>query len=408
MSKTAIVTCYFQPNYGSMLQALATQMALDELGYDNETIRVDGLNREIRSAKIRYFVKASLSSDILLSKAGMAAARIRRRLSRGTYTKMMRARLQAFSDFEKVQFRLSEAYGSRAELTQACTEKYSAVLVGSDQLWLPANIAADYYTLSFVPDSVNTIAYATSFGQSRLPRASERAAMKFLSRIKHISVREKSGQKIVARLTGRRVPVVADPTLLFDGEEWMRVQQEAPLIQGDYIFCYFLGNNPQHREFASRLSAETGCRIIALPHVDEYVRSDEDYADETPWAVGPGDFLNLIRNAQWVLTDSYHCTAFSMQYERKFFTFRRYHRKTKQSTNNRLDTLLEQCGAKERLLSGEEEVSACTGLEIDYTKVRSRILLLREYSWQYLKDALEDGKETDLKMKAVHAVNSFG
>lgn len=408
MSKTAIVSCYFQPNYGSMLQALATQMALDELGYDNETISVDGLNREIRSAKIRYFVKASLSSDILLSKAGMAAARIRRRLSRGTYTKMMRARLQAFSDFEKEQFRLSEAYGSRAELTQACTEKYSAVLVGSDQLWLPANIAADYYTLSFVPDSVNTIAYATSFGQSRLPRASERAAMKFLSRIKHLSVREKSGQKIVARLTGRRVPVVADPTLLFDKEEWMRVQQEAPLIQGDYIFCYFLGNNPQHREFASRLSAETGCRIIALPHVDEYVRSDEDYADETPWAVGPGGFLNLIRNAQWVLTDSYHCTAFSMQYERKFFTFRRYHRKTRQSTNNRLDTLLEQCGAKERLLSGEEEISACTGLEIDYTKVRSRILLLRENSWQYLKDALEDGKETDLKMKAVHAVNSFG
>lgn len=408
MKKTAIVSCYFQPNYGSMLQALATQMALDELGYDNETICVEGLKREIRSAKIRYFVKASLSSDILLSKAGMAMARVRRRLSRGTYTEMMRARLQAFSDFEKEQFRMSEPYGSRAELTQACSEKYSAVLVGSDQLWLPANIAADYYTLSFVPDSVNTIAYATSFGQSRLPRASERAAMKFLPRIKHISVREKSGQKIVARLTGRRVPIVADPTLLFDGEEWMRVQQEAPIIEGDYIFCYFLGNNPRHREFASRLSAETGCRIAALPHVDEYVRSDEDYADETPWAVGPADFLNLIRNAQWVLTDSYHCTAFSMQYERKFFTFRRYHRRTKQSTNNRLDTLLAQCGVEERLLSGEEEISACTGLEIDYKNVRSRIKRLREYSWQYLRDALEDGKETDLKMNAVHAVNSFG
>ena len=108
---------------------------------------------------------------------------------------------------------MSESYGSRAELTQACAEKYSAVLVGSDQLWLPANIAADYYTLSFVPDSVNTIAYATSFGQSQLPRASERAAMKFLSCIRHIGVREKSGQKIVAKLTGRRVPVVADPTL---------------------------------------------------------------------------------------------------------------------------------------------------------------------------------------------------
>ena len=406
MKKTAIVSCYFQPNYGSMLQALATQMALDELGYDNETICIDGLNREIRTAKIRYFARASLTSDILLSKAGMAMARMRRKFSRGTYTQMMQARLQAFSDFQTGHFRMSESYGSRAELTQACAEKYSAVLVGSDQLWLPANIAADYYTLSFVPDSVNTIAYATSFGQSQLPRASERAAMKFLSCIRHIGVREKSGQKIVAKLTGRRVPVVADPTLLFDGREWMRVQQEAPLFEGEYIFCYFLGNNPRHREFASRLSAETGCRIVALQHVDEYVRSDEDYADETPWAVGPGDFLNLIRNAQWVLTDSYHCTAFSMQYERKFFTFRRYHRKTKQSTNSRLYTLLAQCGVTERLLSGEEEISACTGLEIDFADVHSRIARLREYSWKYLTDALEDRKETDLKMNAVHAVNS--
>ena len=364
MKKTAIVSCYFQPNYGSMLQALATQMALDELGYDNETICIDGLNREIRTAKIRYFARASLTSDILLSKAGMAMARMRRKLSRGTYTQMMQARLQAFSDFQTGHFRMSESYGSRAELTQACAEKYSAVLVGSDQLWLPANIAADYYTLSFVPDSVNTIAYATSFGQSQLPRASERAAMKFLSCIRHIGVREKSGQKIVAKLTGRRVPVVADPTLLFDGREWMRVQQEAPLFEGEYIFCYFLGNNPRHREFASRLSAETGCRIVALQHVDEYVR------------------------------------------RRKFFTFRRYHRKTKQSTNSRLDTLLAQCGVTERLLSGEEEISACTGLEIDFADVHSRIARLREYSWKYLTDALEDRKETDLKMNAVHAVNS--
>lgn len=396
MKKTAIVSCYFQPNYGSMLQALATQMALDRLGYENETICIDGLNKEIRRAKLRYFAKASLTSDILVSKAGMAMARMRRKVSKSTYSQMMKTRLQAFSDFEKKWFRMSEQYGSRAELAEACDEKYSAVLVGSDQLWLPANIAADYYTLSFVPDSVNKIAYATSFGQAQLPRASERAAMKFLPRIRHISVREKSGQKIVSRLTGRRVPIVADPTLLFDGEEWMSVQQEAPLIEGSYIFCYFLGNNPMHREFASRLAAGTGCRIVALPHVDEYVRSDESYADETPWSVGPAEFLNLLRHAQWVLTDSYHCTAFSMQYQRNFFTFRRYQRKTRQSTNSRLDTLLEQCGVSERLLTGEEDVSSCTDLSIDFADVRKRIGRLRSYSWRYLKEALENQAETDL------------
>ena len=98
-----------------------------------------------------------------------------------------------------------------------------------------------------------------------------------------------------------------------------------------------------------------------------------------------------------VLTDSYHCTAFSMQYERQFFTFRRYHRKTRQSTNSRLDTLLEQCGVPERLLTGQEDISACMDMSIDFADVGSRIDRLRRYSWKYLTNALEDKAETDLK-----------
>ena len=72
MGKVAIISCYFQHNYGSMLQAYATQMALDKMGYENETIDISGFNHEIRKAKMKYFAKASLTSDILLSKMGMA------------------------------------------------------------------------------------------------------------------------------------------------------------------------------------------------------------------------------------------------------------------------------------------------------------------------------------------------
>ena len=397
MKKTAIVSCYFQPNYGSMLQALATQMALDKLGFENETVCIDGLNREIRRAKVLYFTKASLTSDILLSKAGMAMAQIRRRVSGGTYPDMIKARRGAFRRFSEKWFRMSDPYPSRSALGEACKDRYGTVLVGSDQLWLPANIAADYYTLSFVPEEVNTVAYATSFGQSELPRGSERAAAAFLPRIRHISVRERSGRKLVKKLCGRRVPVVADPTLLFTGEEWMCVQEEKPLFEGEYIFCYFLGSNRLHREFASRLSRETGCRIIALPHVDEYVHCDADYADETPWEIGPSEFLNLIRNAAWVCTDSYHCTAFSMLYEKNFFTFRRYSRKTRQSTNSRIDTLLSQCGLEDRLLTGTEEAAASVRTAIDYAPVRSRIEKIRRFSWKYLSDAMQDRTDTDIK-----------
>lgn len=323
MKKVGIVSCYFQHNYGSMLQALATQNVLDKLGYENETIDISGFSKEIRKAKLLYFVKASLTSDILLSKFGMATNVIRRKNSRGIYGKNTAIRNKKFDDFAKKYFRLSEKFSSKAELREKCKDKYNAVVVGSDQLWLPGNIAADYYTLNFVPDDINTISYSTSFGQSELPHDSAEKAKVFLKRIKHIGIREESGKKLIRDLVGRDVPIVCDPTLLFTGGEWMNIQKEEAKINEPYILCYFLGNNPPHRDFAKRLKEQTDCKIVALVHLDEYVTSDEGYADYTPYDVDPGDFLNLIRNAQFICTDSFHCSVFSMLYKKVFFAFKR-------------------------------------------------------------------------------------
>ena len=396
MKKTAIVSCYFQHNYGSMLQAYATQMALNRLGYENETIDISGFNSEIKKAKMLYFAKASLTSDILVSKLGMVKNVLRKKLSRNEYTVNSRIRAQKFNDFSKKNFKLSPVYASKSELSVACQERYSTVLVGSDQLWLPGNIAADYYTLNFVPDAVNTVAYATSFGQSSLPRDSAKKAKGFLKKIRHIGIREESGQRLIKDLVGRNVPVVCDPTLLFTGDEWMSIQDEEPIIKGNYIFCYFLGNNRLHREFAMRLKDETGCKIVALIHLDEYVKSDEGYADETPYDIDPAAFLNLIRNANYVCTDSFHCTVFSILYKQKFFTFRRYSRKTKQSTNSRLDTLFHMTGIKGRLFIGDENIADSLKIDTDFNEVSKRLNIIREESYSYLCRALNDEGSTDL------------
>ena len=264
MKKTAIVSCYFQHNYGSMLQAYATQMALDKLGYENETIDISGFNGEIKKAKLLYFAKASLTSDILLSKLGMAKNVLIKKFSKTQYAESSKVRAEKFDAFSHKQFRLSPKYNSKAELGNKCKDNYSSVLVGSDQLWLPGNIAADYYTLNFVPETVNSIAYATSFGQSSLPKNSAKKAEVFLKKIKHIGVREESGQKLVKEIANRDVPVVCDPTLLFTGDEWMAIQQKEPIIKGKYILCYFLGNNPPHREFAKRLKEVTAVSYTHL------------------------------------------------------------------------------------------------------------------------------------------------
>lgn len=396
MKKTAIVSCYFQHNYGSMLQAYATQMALDKLGYENETIDISGFNGEIQKAKLMYFAKASLTSDILLSKLGMAKNILLKKFCKNQYAELSKVRANKFDEFSRKQFKLSPKYSSKAELGTKCAENYSSVLVGSDQLWLPGNIAADYYTLNFVPKVVNTIAYATSFGQSSLPKESAYKASVFLNQIKHIGVREESGQKLVKEIANRNVPVVCDPTLLFTGEEWMVVQKKEPIVKGRYILSYFLGNNPPHREFAKRLKVETKCKIVALTHLDEFVKSDEGYADETPYDIDPADFLNLIRNAEYVCTDSFHCSVFSILYKRQFFTFRRYNQNTKQSTNSRLDTLFNLAGITGRLLTGTEKISDYLKIKTEFDEVHKKLEEVRQKSYGYLKEALKDEGSTDL------------
>lgn len=395
MKKTAIVSCYFQHNYGSMLQAYATQMALDKLGYENETIDISGFNREIRRAKMCYFAKASLTSDILLTKIGRLKDTIVRKLQKNDYTRNVGVRNEAFIRFEKEHFKMSPAYESKKELSENCS-RYEAILVGSDQLWLPGNIAADYYTLNFVPNYINTIAYATSFGQSSLPNDSTKLAKVFLSKIKHISVREEAGAKLINNITGRKVPVVCDPTLLFSDKDWMIIQEDVPIIENDYILVYFLGRNSLHREFVTRLKKETGLKVVCLPHIDEYVKSDESCSDVRLYDVDPGQFLNLIRNAKYVCTDSFHCSVFSIQYEREFFTFRRFSSTNKHSTNGRLDTLFNMAGIEGRLIIGNEKIKEMLTIQTDYSLVKKRLRKNKEESYRYLITALEDQRSTDL------------
>lgn len=388
MKKVGIVSCYFQENYGSMLQAYATQKILDDLGYENENINIDGLKPEINKAKAAYFAKAALTSDIFIYKVGKVLNKIRIKIGSKEFIENSKIRHRSFCKFKDEWFKVSCRYESKAELKQKCIEKYHTVLVGSDQLWLPANIAADYYTLNFVPDNINTIAYATSFGQSELPKNVRKMAKQFLNHIHYISVREESGQKLVKDISGRDVPVVCDPTLLFSAEQWMEIQPTKAVENGDYIFCYFLGNNPKQREFAKRLSNETGIKIVALPHLPEYKKCDEGYADKGLYDVNPGQFLNLIRNAKYVCTDSFHCSVFSILYKRDFFTFRRFIKETKVSTNSRLDTLFHVLGINNPILIGDEIISDCMNHHIDYEKVQCSLSENREKSLQYLKSAL--------------------
>lgn len=154
------------------------------------------------------------------------------------YRDSMALRKEMFKSFSQTKFHISEVYNSKQELANAAHE-YAAFIVGSDQLWLPSNIEANYYTLNFVPDNVPKIALATSFGIARLPKRQAQKAAKFLKRLDFCSVRELSGQKIVKELTGREIPVVCDPTILSPPKNGMVSQRRNILLRSPICFVIF-------------------------------------------------------------------------------------------------------------------------------------------------------------------------
>jgi hypothetical protein len=386
MKKVAIASCYFQKNYGSALQAFATQKILDELGIKNETICVSGFKKEIDLIKIRYYLKKILDFNIVKEKLGYVKLDIYSRILKNSLKKNILIRQKKFKEFEH-NFHFSKVFKSKKELAESCNE-YSSVIVGSDQLWLPSNIEADYYTLNFVPKYINKISYATSFGVSEIPKKYMNKTKMFLNRIEHLSVREKSGQILIKKLTGKDAEIVCDPTMLFTAEDWMCIQKKENIFKNKYIFCYFLGGNLQHRKFAKKLKDLTGYKIVSLQNLDKYVKGDKWYADVVPYNIGPGEFINLIRNAEYICTDSFHGTVFSLLNRKKFFVFKRFSDTNKLSTNTRIESLLNLVQLQERLISFDRSIEDYINMKIDYEFVLEKLKIFREKSKMFLINSL--------------------
>lgn len=390
MKKVAIVSCYFKKNYGSMLQAYATQKVLENENIENETINIEK-NVDFKNGKSRFYKSQIFNFSFVKSKLGMIKLKIDKIFNKNLKTNLHIRDLE-FEKFKKI-FNLTKPFNTYKEMEKE-SKNYSSVIVGSDQLWLPVNVVADYYTLNWVPDEINKISYATSFGVSVIPNKYIKEYRDFLKRINYISVREKNACKLVEDISGRKAELVCDPTLLLSKNEWMEIQQENQKIEGDYIFCYFLGKNIEHRKFAERLKEKTGYKIVSLNHCDEYVKYSDKFADEIPYDIGPGEFVNLIRNAKYVCTDSFHGTVFSLINEVEFFTFERFSNKnSRMSTNSRIYSLLDLVNLKDRLLKGSESVEDVIKLKINFDSVNNILSEFRDKSKKFLIQALTSSIE---------------
>ena len=220
--------------------------------------------------------------------------------------------------------------------------------------------------MNFVPSEVNKVSYATSFGLKNIRENQKAITTSFLNRIQYLSCREQSGVQIIENLTHRDAKLVCDPTLLLTRAEWDKYVCDDPIVKGDYVFTYLLSNNIEHRKYARKLAEATGCKVVGVLHGSGYVKGDERFVDEAPKNIGPFEFLNLIKYAKYVCTDSFHGCVFSTIYD-----------------------LLERFGLINRLVEHDEELNLN---KINYESVNYNVQQFREESRSFLIRALEKGE----------------
>ena len=155
--------------------------------------------------------------------------------------------------------------------------------------------------------------------------------------MRHISVREHSGGQIVKELINRRVSCHIDPTLLLSGGQWDKIANQYRVANNKYIFCYFLGKPTEAilnklREYKKKNNID----VLSIWNGNDASHNN----------VGPGEFLALIKRAEFVLTDSFHGTAFSVIYHKSFYTFSR--NGVRESMDTRVVSLLELLGLADR------------------------------------------------------------
>ena len=374
---------YAHENYGGMLQAFATVKIFEKMGMAYELIRYD------KSHSLSFKIKAAFRvfNGVFLNDKLEALRKKIGKVLHPEFAKNDALRMQAFHAFRDREFvKLAPiSYGYKKLCTDS--KKYSAVISGSDQLWSPSGLSTNFFNLMFVNESVRKISYASSFGVSNIPWYQKRKTAQYLNRLDFISMRENRGAEIVKELTGRDVPVVIDPVMMLTANEWDRLIPRNEQQNNEYIFAYFLGENQAYRIAVKEFSQKTGLKIIALRHMDQYVAADETFGDEAPYNVGPAEFLDLLRGAKYVCTDSFHGSVFSILYHKQFITFNRYSVTSKHSKNSRIDTLCGNLGLNGRRY--DENFMERMEEPIDYKTVDEKIEGLRKQASDYLTNALQ-------------------
>ncbi len=357
--KVGILTIHNALNYGSTLQAIALQEYMRSLGFDCRII--DYQNESINGVYGRN-MKCSKAASLLLrghirsARAALGEYRAWKKQSR--YAKILRP----YDKFRKKNLRLTKpVYQNDASFFN----RFDALIAGSDQIWSEIVGNDMTYYLDFEDCRALRIAYAASGRKSNIEEKID-----YIKRFDSVSVREEDIYDTLVASGVTDVSLTCDPTMLFNKDFWSRYVGKAR-VDGEYIFAYLMFDEPHIIDYISYLEKSTGLPVVVLHRTASYCLKN---GKKIP-AATPEDFLTLLGNAKYVLTNSFHGTVFASLFEKKFVSY---------ICDSRITALLKKIGLEARMVHHAEYSTYDISEDIDWEDVRKNTEKFREESKRFI------------------------
>lgn len=337
--RVATLTYQRHDNYGAMLQCYALQKKIESLGVETEVID--------------YVCKVS---EMPFSIAALKAKGPKRYLTGciGALTRLPRAK--QFSKFRNECLKMTKTVTEKNISQLGAT--FDGYIVGSDNVWNSDITGLDErYFLSFVPDKRKRASYAASFGSSKINDAQRGQYRELLKDFAILDSREESGARLIGELTGCEAGVVCDPTVLLSRKDWEAIAIE-PTIKGKYLLAYQMVPSKAFVDFVRGIAKEKGLKIVYVPFPYGLLRC------KTEMTIGPNEWLGLFKNAEFIITDSFHGCVFATIFQKEFVV-------RISQLGERIEHLLTVLGIRERVVNSTEDVKALAN--IDYRSVQKRL-----------------------------------
>ena len=381
MGSICLITLQVVSNYGSCLQTYATQEVFRRLGWDCEAVDYCRANNTLESLTENAFNGRRLKP---FRKVWEKAPLLKHAVSI-PISWQLRKNSAPFGRFREKYLRITERpYTSIEELEQD-PPSADVYCTGSDQVWNSVwndGFERPYY-LTWAPEGKPRIAYAASIGREELDDWEKPLMREALERYAAISMRESSGVKLLSDL-GIPSELVLDPTLMLDKNGWSKIATIPKTARGEYLLVYQLNRSEDFVRYAQGVSRALGLPIVKLC----YRKRDAQRGAKNIVAPEVADFLGLFLNASCVITDSFHATAFSLNFQKPFVVI------APNRFSTRITSILGLTGTSDRMLGDVNDVG----------------LMARPIDWGYVERALEAkrGDSLDYLRRALGANGEQG